>query len=225
MRVLLIEEDVHKSQTISQVLTRHLYGVDTVFTGAEGIKYAQDGIYDVVVLGAVLPDTDALDFVRRLRGNGNFVPVMVVSEVDDKSRFAVLLNEGADDCCVMPFDSSEFSARINALSRRKSDFKDDTMTVGDFCLDKTSCEVRNMEGQRIKISLKELLILTLLFESPAKIIKKETIIEKIWGGNSDAEYNNVEVYISFIRKKMEQLGVHARIRTARGIGYSLEESV
>ena len=98
------------------------------------------------------------------------------------------------------------------------------MTFGDFVLNKSSCEIQNASGESVKLSLKELLIATLLFENPRQIIRKEEIIDKIWGGDSDAEYNNVEVYISFLRKKMEQLKVHVVIRTARGLGYSLEET-
>ena len=114
-------------------------------------------------------------------------------------------------------------ARVRALTRRKGEVKEDTLTFGDLTLDKNKCELQKVGGVSVKLSLKEFQIIELLFEAPHQVIKKERIIEKIWGGDSDAEYNNVEVYISFIRKKMDYLKVQTVIRTARGIGYSLEE--
>ena len=122
-----------------------------------------------------------------------------------------------------PFSTDELLARVRALTRRKGEVKEDAVTFGDLTLNKNNCELQKVGGDAIKLSLKEFQIIELLFENPRQIIKKERIIEKIWGGDSDAEYNNVEVYISFIRKKMEQLKVKTYIRTARGIGYSLEE--
>ena len=143
-----------------------------------------------------------------------------VCEVGDKVRG---LDCGADDYMTKPFSTDELLARVRALTRRKGDVKEDTVTFGDLILNKNTCELQKVGGEAIKLSLKELQIIDLLFENPKQIIKKERIIEKIWGGDSDAEYNNVEVYISFIRKKLEAIKVKTTIRTSRGIGYSLDE--
>ena len=133
------------------------------------------------------------------------------------------LDSGADDYLTKPFATEELLARVRALGRRRGEIKTEQITCGDITLNKTNCELQTTSGKSVKLSLKEYQILEMLFDHPHQIITKERIIEKIWGGDSNAEYNNVEVYISFIRKKIENLGVKARIRTARGIGYSLED--
>lgn len=223
MRILLADVDVRNSQALAEFLQKNHFGIDTVYTGTEVVEYASSGIYDVLVIEAGLPKADGLEAVRILRGKKNYVPVLLMSENPSAGDIVEGLDSGADDYIRRPFSFEEFLARIKALARRKGEFKPSTVSVGNFMLDKNSCEIKNSCGESMKISLKELLILSLLFEFPHQIVKKELIIEKIWGGDSAAEYNNVEVYISFIRKKMERLNVNARIRTARGIGYSLEE--
>ncbi|MBQ0039409.1 MAG: response regulator transcription factor [Treponema sp.] len=223
MRVLFIDDDLRSSQAASELLKKNLFGVDTAFTGEEGLRYAQTGSHDIIILENRLPDADGLDIVRRLRLAGFSVPIMFLSEKADHPDIVGGLYAGADDYMKKPYNPEEFIARVHALSRRKSDFQKDVITFNDFILDKKACEIRNSQGNAIKLSLKELLIVSLICDKPHQIVKKEEIIDKIWGGDSDAEYNNVEVYISFLRKKMEQLNVHAVIRTTRGLGYSLEE--
>lgn len=223
MRILLADDNVRNSQALAEFLQKNHFGTDTVYTGTEIIEYASYEIYDALVIGSALPKMSGLEVVKILRAKKNFVPVLLMSENPSVDEIVEGLDSGADDYIRRPVSFEEFLARIKALTRRKGEFKSSTVSIGNFLLDKNSCEIQNSSGESMKISLKELLILTLLFEFPHQVVKKELIIEKIWGGNSAAEYNNVEVYISFIRKKMEQLNVNARIRTARGIGYSLEE--
>lgn len=223
MRILLVEDEVRLSQALVEIFQKNRYGVDAVYDGREGLKYAQSGIYDVIILDIMLPEMDGMSVLRTLREEKNNVPVMLLTAKDDIQSRVKGLDCGADDYVTKPFSTEELLARIRALTRRKGDVKSSTLVFGDLTLDKGCCELRKVDGESIKLSLKEFQIIELLFENPRQIIKKEVIIEKIWGGDSDAEYNNVEVYISFIRKKMERLKVKTQIRTARGIGYSLEE--
>ncbi len=223
MRILLVEDEVRLSQALVEIFQKNRYGIDAVYTGPEGLQYAQSGIYDVVILDIMLPGMDGISILRALREEKNQVPVLMLSAKDEVQDRVKGLDFGADDYMTKPFSTDELLARVRALSRRKTDVKEDIITIGDLTLNKNNCELQKVGGEAIKLSLKEFQIIDLLFENPHQIIKKERIIEKIWGGDSDAEYNNVEVYISFIRKKIEQLKVKTQIRTARGIGYSLEE--
>ena len=224
MRLLLVEDEVRLSQALVEIFQKNRYGVDTVYDGNEGLKYAQSGIYDAVILDIMLPGMDGLSLLKTLRDEKNMVPVMLLTAKDDVADKIRGLDCGADDYMTKPFNTDELLARVRALTRRKGDIKEESVICGDLILNKNNCELQNAAGEAIKLSLKEFQIIDLFFDNPRQIIKKERFIEKIWGGDSDAEYNNVEVYISFIRKKMEQLKVKTTIRTARGIGYSLEES-
>ena len=223
MRILLVEDEVRLSQALVEIFQKNKYCVDAVYTGPEGLKYAQSGIYDAIVLDIMLPGMDGITILRTLREERNDVPVLFLSAKDEIADKVKGLDCGADDYMTKPFSTDELLARVRALTRRKGEVKEDTLTFGDLTLDKNKCELQKVGGASVKLSLKEFQIIELLFEAPHQVIKKERIIEKIWGGDSDAEYNNVEVYISFIRKKMDYLKVQTVIRTARGIGYSLEE--
>jgi DNA-binding response OmpR family regulator len=223
MRILLAEDEQEMSNALTTILKHNNFSVDAVYDGQDAYDYLQSEIYDAVILDIMMPKMDGLTVLRKIRSEGNAVPVLLLtakSEIDDK---VTGLDLGADDYLTKPFSSDELLARVRALSRRKGELKEDSVTFGDLTLNKKNCELQSSTGEAIKLSLKEYQILDLLFENPHQIITKEQLIEKIWGGDSNAEYNNVEVYISFIRKKIENLKVGIRIRTARGIGYSLED--
>lgn len=223
MRILVVEDEVRMAQALVEILQKNRWGADAVYTGSEGLKYAMSGTYDIIILDVMLPEMDGFTIIKKMREEHNQTPVLLLTakdQIDDKVRG---LDYGADDYMTKPFSSIELLARVRALTRRKGEVRTANLTIGDLTLNKQNCELVNEEGKSIKLSLKEYQILDMLFENPRQILKKERIIEKIWGGDSEAEYNNVEVYISFIRKKMEQLKVKTQIRTARGIGYSMEE--
>lgn len=221
MRILLAEDEVRLSQALVELFQKNLYGVDAVYDGKEALKYAQTGIYDVIVLDLMLPSMDGLSVVRILRDEHSSTPIMILTAKDDVQDKIKGLDCGADDYMTKPFSTDELMARIRALTRRKGEVRPSVLSFGDMALDKDGCELKKIDGDSIRLSLKEFQIVEMLFENPKQIVKKEVIIEKIWGGDSDAEYNNVEVYISFLRKKMNALGVSTQIRTSRGIGYSL----
>lgn len=223
MRILLVEDEEGLSQALSEIFRKNRFTVDAVLNGRDGLKYAQSNSYDALVLDIMLPEIDGITILKTLRGEHNNVPVILLTAKDEISDKIAGLDAGADDYLTKPFSTDELLARVRALTRRKGEVKDDSMTFGDLTLSKKNCELQAANGEAIKLSLKEYQILDLLFENPHQIITKEQLIEKTWGGDSNAEYNNVEVYISFIRKKLENLKVKVRIRTARGIGYSLED--
>ncbi|MCR5081005.1 MAG: response regulator transcription factor [Treponema sp.] len=224
MRILLINDDLRTSQGLAEFLQRSQAGVDVVYTTEEGIECANSQIYDIVILDISHSQEKSLLLVDQLRKAGNSVPLLMLSSLTETDDIVEALDAGADDYLKKPFDLAELAARVRALTRRKGELKEDKISYGDLFLNKSTCEIQNQKGDSTRLSLKEFSILELLLESKNNVLKKEKIIEKIWGGNSDAEYNNVEVYISFLRKKMEQLGIRTKIRTFRGIGYSLELS-
>ena len=223
MRLLLVEDEERLSQALSEIFKKNRIDVDAVLNGNDGFEYAKSGIYDVVVLDIMLPGLDGISILKRLREEKNNVPVILLTAKDDITDKIAGLDSGADDYLTKPFSTDELLARIRALTRRKGELKEDVLTFKDLILNKKNWEIQSSNGEAVKLSLKEFKILELLFENPHQVITKEQIIEKIWGGDSNAEYNNVEVYISFLRKKLDNLHVSARIRTARGIGYSLED--
>lgn len=223
MRVLLVEDEGGLSQALTEIFKKNRINIDAVLTGTNGLEYAESKIYDVIILDIMLPGIDGITILKTLRENHNNVPVILLTAKDEVSDKIAGLDAGADDYLTKPFSTDELLARVRALSRRKGDVKNDSTTFCDLTLSKKNCELQSAAGDAIKLSLKEYQILDLLFEHPHQIITKEQLIEKIWGGDSNAEYNNVEVYISFIRKKIENLKVGVRIRTAKGIGYSLED--
>lgn len=223
MRLLLVEDEVRLSQALVEILQKNHYGVDAVYTGSEGLKYAQSGIYDAIILDVMIPELSGWEILKKIREEKNNVPVLMLTARDEMEDKIYGLDLGADDYMTKPFNTDELLARIKALTRRRGEVKENCLEFGDLLFDKDKCEISKKGGECIKLSLKEFQILDLLFDNPGQIIDKERIISKIWGGDSDAEYNNVEVYISFLRKKMETLKINTKIRTARGIGYSLEE--
>lgn len=224
MRVLLVEDEEGLSQALTEIFKKNRINIDAVLNGKEGLEFAESKAYDVIILDIMLPGIDGITILKTLRENHNNVPVILLTAKDEIQDKIEGLDAGADDYLTKPFSTGELLARVRALSRRKGEVKEDSITFGNLTLSKKNCELQTEKGDAIKLSLKEYQILDLLFEHPHQIITKEQLIEKIWGGDSNAEYNNVEVYISFIRKKLENLRVNVRIRTARGIGYSLEDS-
>ncbi|MCQ2468488.1 MAG: response regulator transcription factor [Ruminococcus sp.] len=223
MKILVVEDEMQLADALSEILKRNMYSVDTSYDGISGLDNAMTGIYDCIVLDIMLPGMNGIDVLRNLRANKVNSPVLLLtarSEVEDKING---LDCGADDYLTKPFITGELLARIRALTRRKGEIVDDNkLDFNGLMLNKDTCSVM-WEGNDVKLSLKEFQIMELLISNPRRILPKERIIEKIWGYESDVEYNNIEVYISFLRKKLASISAPVQIKTARGIGYSLEQ--
>lgn len=223
MRILVIEDEVQLADAVSEILKRNKYFVDTVYDGADGLDYALTGVYDCILLDVMLPKMNGFEVLSNLRQEKISTPIIMLtakSEVEDKITG---LDGGADDYITKPFNTNELLARIRATTRRKGELVDDNcISFENLKLMKNSCSIAYGEND-IKLSLKEFQIMELLISNPHHILPKERIIEKIWGYESDVEYNNIEVYISFLRKKLSTMCSDIQIKTARGIGYSLEK--
>lgn len=222
MKLLIVEDETQLADALTEILKRNKYIVDTAYNGIDGCDFALTGVYDCIILDIMLPGMNGIEILRSLRAENISTPVLLLtarSEVEDKING---LDCGADDYLTKPFVTGELLARIRALTRRKGElFDENKLNYNGLELNKSSCSMF-YGGNDVKLSLKEYQIMELLIANPRQILPKERIIEKIWGYESDVEYNNIEVYISFLRKKLKVIGTSAQIKTSRGIGYSLE---
>lgn len=222
MRLLVVEDEMQLADALSEILKRNMYNVDTVYDGVSGLDNALTGVYDCIILDIMLPGMSGMEVLRNMRREHISTPVLLLtarSEIEDKING---LDCGADDYLTKPFVTGELLARVRALTRRKGEIVDENrLDYNGLELNKNTCSVM-WKGNDVKLSLKEYQIMELLISNPHQILPKERIIEKIWGYESDVEYNNIEVYISFLRKKLSVISAPVQIKTARGIGYSLE---
>lgn len=224
MRLLIVEDEMQLADALTEIFKRNKYAVDTAYNGTDGCDCALSGVYDCIILDIMLPGMNGIEILRAIREEKISTPVLLLtarSEVEDKING---LDCGADDYLTKPFVTDELLARIRALTRRKGEIMDENkLEFNGLTLNKSSCSA--IYGRNdVKLSLKEYQIMEMLVANPKQILPKERIIEKIWGYESDVEYNNIEVYISFLRKKIHAIDAPVQIKTARGIGYFLEKT-
>ena len=222
MRILIVEDELHLAEALTQILKKHHYSVDAVHDGRSGLDYALSGIYDLLLLDIMMPEMDGVSVLKALRKDGISTPVILLTAKGEITDMVTGLDHGADDYIAKPFSSEELLARIRAALRRKGEvIPDDALKFGDIELNTANPKL-TINGKEIKLNLKECELLELLILRKQAITSKEQIIEKLWGFDSEVEHNNVEVYISFIRKKLTFLDSAVRISTIRGVGYVLE---
>lgn len=221
MRILIVEDEMHLAEALGQIMTEQKYMVDIVYDGAEGLDYALGNEYDVIVLDVMLPHKNGFEIVREMRVKKNATPVILLTARDETTDKIKGLDSGADDYMTKPFEPEELLARIRALSRRQGEVVLEEMTYADLTLN-LSDYMLSSGSKSVHLGFKEFEVLKLLMANPSMVISKETLINKIWGADSDAEDNNVEAYISFLRKKFFFLGSKVGIGTMRKVGYRLE---
>lgn len=220
MRILLVEDERRMAQALCEILRLEKYDVDHCADGAEGLDALETGIYDLAVLDVMLPHKNGFDIVREARRAGIRTPILMLTakgELDDK---VAGLDCGADDYLTKPFMTRELLARLRALSRRSANTADGSLAFGDIRLDKDSFALTCGEN-RVRLSEKEFHILEYLIVNQGCVLTREQLAVKIWGYESDAEYNNVEVYMSFARKKLNYVQSKTEIKAVRGVGYEL----
>lgn len=222
MRILLVEDEKRMAQALCEILRQENYDVDHCPDGISGLTAAESRIYDIIVLDVMLPGMNGFEIVKKLRHNGIQTPILMLtakSELDDK---VTGLDSGADDYLTKPFMTKELLARLRALVRRNITTLDGTLKFGDISLDSNTyelCCVTN--GQSVRLSEKEWRIMEYLIANQNQILTREQLAVKIWGYENNAEYNNVEVYMSFTRKKLAFVEAKTKIKAVRGIGYEL----
>lgn len=221
MRILLVEDEKSLSEIMVELLEKQNYTVDAVYNGNDGLDYGLTGIYDLILLDIMLPGINGNEVLKALRKSNISSPIIMLTalaEVDDKIKG---LDGGADDYVTKPFETGELMARIRSATRRKEVYTGDDLTYADLKVDKHTLKASS-RGLEVKLSLKEYQILEILMANNQQIITKEQIAEKIWGYDFNGEYNSVEVYVSFVRKKLKCIQTDVNIKASRGLGYGLE---
>ena len=218
MRILYVEDEKFLAEAVKHNLEKSKLDVDLAFDGEEGMNMAMLDIYDVVILDVMLPKFSGLEILKRMREKKVETPVIMLSalsEVDDKVNG---LNTGADDYLAKPFKTAELLARINAVVRRPAKIRDEVLEFSGLSY---SMGEKTLNGEAL--TAKEASIIVELMRTPGKIVKKDYLLNKIWGGDAYGEDNYIEVYMSRVRKLLKKLGSKAKIVTVRGLGYKLVE--
>lgn len=223
MRLLLIEDQKRLSDALVYIFKKNHYGIDAAYDGLKGQEMAETEIYDLIILDRMLPKKEGLDILKDLRNKGIKTPVLILTAKDAIEDRVYGLDAGADDYLVKPFATEELLARVRALSRRQNEqLHGEKLEVGALVLDPKLCEAE-YGTQKVKLTVKECQLLELFMRNRGQVITKEQILDRVWGFDKDIELNNVEIYIHYLRKKIntEQCGI--KLETVRGIGYCLKE--
>ena len=222
VRILLVEDEKRMAQALCEILRLEKYEVDHYANGLDGLTAIESGIYDIVILDVMLPGMDGYQVTKQVRSKGITTPILMLTakaELDDK---VMGLDSGADDYLTKPFMTKELLARLRALGRRTLGTADGILSYGDISLDTATLTLScTRNGQSVRLSEKEYRILEYFIANGGQILTREQLASKIWGFESDAEYNNVEVYMSFTRKKLAFVEARTEIKAVRGVGYEL----
>lgn len=225
MRILLVEDEKGISSAICQMLKKENFSVDPVFTGTDGLDYALTDIYDAIILDVMLPGMDGFSVLKRLREEGVKTPVCMLTARSGLEDRVHGLESGADYYLPKPFQMQELTACLRAITRRKEDAPVMELSFGDISLNQQEAKlICKTTGQEVKLGAKEYQLMELFLRNPRQILPKETLFDRVWGYESEADYSNLEVYLSFVRKKLSFVGSTLKIKASRGIGYSLEET-
>ena len=221
MRLLLAEDERSLSRALVTILEKNNYTVDAVYNGEDALSFLQSGSYDAAILDIMMPKMDGITVLKRLRAQGNPVPIIMLtakSEIDDK---VLGLDSGANDYLTKPFDTKELLARIRAMTRSQK-AADSRLVFGNVTLNRATFEISSPAGT-FRLANKEFQMMEILMSNPQQLVSTERFLEKIWGYDSDTEINVVWVYISYLRKKLGALGADIQIKATRNAGYSLEK--
>jgi DNA-binding response OmpR family regulator len=224
LRILLAEDEKRMAAALVALLSQEKYDVDHVADGESALTALESGIYDIAILDVMMPEMSGFEVAQKARNHGIKIPILMLtakSQLDDKVEG---LDSGADDYLTKPFETKELLARLRALGRRNSTFQDDSLHFGDLSLEPSTATLTcTVTGQSVRLGEKELRILEYMFRNEGQIMDREQLAVKIWGYENEAEYNNVEVYMSFTRKKLVFVGSKVEIKAVRGLGYELRE--
>ena len=221
MRILLAEDEKSMSRALVAILTKNNYSVDAVFDGEEALSYIMTGDYDCAVLDVMMPKMDGFEVLREVRAKGMTLPVMMLtakSQIDDKVEG---LDLGANDYLTKPFESRELLARIRAITRSITPVADNTLKYGNVTLNRANFELSTDEGS-VKLAAKEFQMMEYLMANPGVLISTDRFMDKVWGLDFEGDNSVVWTNLSYLRKKLAQIGANVKIKATRNAGYSLE---
>lgn len=221
MRVLLAEDEKALSRAIVKILEKNKYSVDAVYDGDDAFSYVENGNYDIAVLDIMMPKTDGLTVLKKLRSSGNKIPVLMLTAKSEIEDIVAGLDSGANDYLPKPFDSRELLARIRVLTRKEPK-NDSKLRFGNVVLDRTTFELSAPSGS-YRLTNKEYGLAEYFMSNPGAVLSTEQIMEKVWGYDSESEINVVWVYVSYLRKKLASIGADVQIKASRNAGYSIEK--
>ena len=222
MRILLVEDDVAIAQSLKEGLEDEAYAVDVVHDGDEGYRTATADDYDVIILDVMLPEMNGYEVCRALRKDGNQTPILMLTARDAERDIVEGLDMGADDYLAKPFSFEVLLARLRALLRRPNEKLEEVLRVGDLTLDPSLKKVTRA-NQEISLTAKEYAVLEYLIRNVGKVLSKEQIISHVWDFDADVLPNNVELFIMFLRRKIDKPFDSKLIHTVPGFGYKLED--
>lgn len=223
MRILIVEDEKRLADALYQILLEQKYMADVVYDGNDGLEYGLSGIYDLIILDIMLPYRDGFQVAYELRKSKIETPILMLTAKDTVSDKVNGLDMGADDYMTKPFAPEELTARIRALTRRKGEVVVDEISFDDFSFN-ASTNILSKGTKSVHLNFKEAEILKLLLSKPDVLISKDEIITKVWGYDSDAGSNNVEAYISFLRRKLAFINSNSEIKAIKKMGYRLERA-
>ena len=220
MKILIIEDEVLLADSIKALLTAKGFEAECVYDGESGAEYAELGVYDLLILDVMMPKLDGFAVARRVRANRCTTPILMLTAKSDTEDRIEGLNAGADYYLTKPFDTRELLACINALLRRQGNQVNE-LTLGNTTLDLSSCNLV-CGSSHIRLSAKEFDVMRFLMQAKGTILPKEVILARVWGYESNAVDNYVEVCVGFLRKKLASIGSNIRIEAVRRLGYTME---
>lgn len=220
MRILIVEDEKALSRVLVKIFEKNYYSVDAVYNGQEALDYIATGNYDIVLMDVMMPVMDGITALKKICADGNQIPVLLLtakSEADDK---VMGLDSGANYYITKPFDTKELLAAVRAITR-KEEQTDNRLHFGNITLNTSTYELAS-DTDSVKLTNKEFQMMEIFMSNPKILVSADTLMERIWGYDSDSEINVVWAYISYLRKKLKNLNANFTIKSSRNSGYSLE---
>ena len=223
MRILIIEDEKKVAQFIKKGLEEEHYAVDTAYDGEMGLYMIEVNEYDLVVLDLMIPKIDGLEVLKKIRGNKNKVPILVLTAKDTVEDIVKGLDAGCDDYLTKPFEFIEFLARVRALLRREKGEKEPVLKIADLTLSLVTHKVMR-KGKEIELTSKEYALLEYFMRNPDKVLTRTMITEHVWDYHFDSMTNVIDVYVNYLRRKIDKDFEPKLIHTIRGVGYIMKKA-
>lgn len=220
MRILIVEDEKALSRVLVKIFEKNYYSVDAVYNGKEALDYIASDNYDIVLMDVMMPVMDGITALKKIRKSGNQIPVLLLTAKSDVEDKVMGLDSGANYYITKPFDTQELLAVVRAITRKEAQF-DNKLHFGNVTLDTSTYELTSDTGN-VKLTNKEFQMMEMFMSNPKMLISADTLMERIWGFDSDTEINVVWAYISYLRKKLKNINADFTIKSSRNSGYSLE---